>query len=264
MNTPRRTAGLLCASAMLATGVAQADTLLLETFNGAFGPHAPYQERGGVPIIGPDENLNTADGADNDWYGARFGVGNPGVAIPADLAIQSIGSLSNPTPVARVEDNAGILIGVSTAGYEDIQVSFDWRMFLADTTDELVFGYFVGSLLDEVLPSQFVEDLRSIDLRDTGGNLANWNDDWTEHARLSGNSTFTAATFSLPDIAVADQEEVWFAFWLDDGEGDYAKLDNILITGNLIVPVPAALPLLISGLLGFVLLRRRVGAPALA
>jgi hypothetical protein len=35
--------------------------------------------------------------------------------------------------------------------------------------------------------------------------------------------------------ALPDDEVIWVAFWLDNGEGDYGKIDNVHVTGT---PIP--------------------------
>ena len=263
MNHRRGTAGVFCALTMLAAGgTAQADTIFMETFNDVFDEYFPFVEEYGIPVVGPDANLNTVDGADNDWYGARFGADNGG-PIVTDVAVQSNAGPGHFDPVARFEDDTGILIDVDTTNVTDLEISFDWRMFNASTTDRVVFGYFVGDLLDTVMGEGLYDSgSRSMDLRnvspddDAVWSWGNAESGWHEVVSASGVSGFTTLSFNLPE-EVENEEHVWFAWWLDNGEGDYAKLDNIIISG-LIVPVPAALPLLISGLLGFLLLRRRV------
>ncbi len=65
------------------------------------------------------------------------------------------------------------------------------------------------------------------------------------------NSAWHAEIFALPS-GVSD---LLVAFWLDNGEGDLAKIDNILITA---VPEPTTLLMIGLGLAGLGLHRRRV------
>jgi hypothetical protein len=54
-----------------------------------------------------------------------------------------------------------------------------------------------------------------------------WDVAWTELLRDSGD-TWHNETFVLP----AGEPSVWVAFWLDDGEGDFAKIDNVHVIGG--------------------------------
>lgn len=57
---------------------------------------------------------------------------------------------------------------------------------------------------------------------------------------------FQGQTFLLPENAGL----IYVAFWLNGGEGDYGKLDNVLITATP-VPEPTALTLVLFGFVMF-------------
>jgi hypothetical protein len=78
---------------------------------------------------------------------------------------------------------------------------------------------------------------------------------WSQLLRDAKSDGWKSESFDLPD-AVENQSEVWFAFWLDNGEGDFAKVDNIKVTAT-VVPVPPAVWLFGTGLLGLVGVARR-------
>lgn len=231
-------------------GAAQASTatLLHETFDGVTsGYHGSDPRRFGVPNI-------AAFGADNNWRAGRFEAADGGTAAQ-DVGVQQYGGSDNTTPVGIAEDDAGLLISFDASLYTDVTLSFDWRTFSAGSADRLVVGYFVGDL-DGLHPHGFVDN--QIDLRPAshGGadGVWNWDNGWTELLRAAPNNSFTTETFSLLDAAGAS--EVWLAFWLDGGEHDFAKIDNIEVNAR-IVPVPAAVWLMASGLFGLLGLRRR-------
>lgn len=224
----RRCAGVLAAGIAAALGLAapaaHAVTLFLEDFDGytSFPAFDPVGDpvNPGLPTI--------SEGADERWYGIRFANPTTGGSIAADIAVQSQGSSSNPTPVGRVEDEAGIAFNINTIGLSNTTLDFDWRTFSASGTDRLRAGYFVGSI-----PAFATSDL--FDARSTPWAWSNW----TQLFQGQGN-TFQHVTRALPDNAAS----VWVVFWLDNGEGDYGKVDNVSVTA---VPEPSAAALIALG-----------------
>ena len=187
-----------------------------------------------------------AEGSDQTWYGARFeDSGSTASSINDDLFVQKCGDFTgfncqsasgsgNKTPVGRFEDDAGIMLQISTVGYSDVTLNFDWRTFLAETTDRYRVGYIVTSSaipLMTLAGEGGFADLRT-------GPYA-WSN-WTQLMSSTASSPFQASpTFNLPSGAAY----LYVAFWMDDGEGDNGKLDNVHIQGTL-VPEPSALLLL--------------------
>lgn len=281
---------------LLAVSQSQAVTLLSENFNNVNGPFTTeycgkiytngYKQNCyhnvdvGVPVTstsvyanGTSLGINDyASGADNDWYAAVFEQDDNGY-VATDVGVQQTGGNGNNTPTGLVKDDTGLLIKFDASGLGNITLSFDWRTFAAGTGDQMIAGYFVGDLLAGH-PTGF-NDYREINLSNTvNGSSAvggpsdgpwNWNPingggntgNWQELLRGNANDAWTSETFSL-DLA-ANQSEVWIAFWLDNGNHDIGKFDNVLVTGDPIsaVPVPAAVWLFGSGLLGLVGIARR-------
>jgi hypothetical protein len=209
----------------------------------------------GVPMAtGSGTTIN--GGADNDWYAARFQSG-PGTIL-SDVGVQSVGGnaqiagstsyYNNQTPVGMFQDDAGLLFKISTTGYTDIILTFDWRTFVAESSDKVTVGYYVGSI------TGFAAD-RTKDLR-SGSGTPSWSS-WTQLMSGSGdNKWHLDQTFTLTNAN--DAPEVWVAFWLNDGESDVGKVDDIVVMGTqVVVPVPAAVWLFGSGLLGLAGLARR-------
>lgn len=210
---------------------AGADTLFWEDFDGytSFPAQDPIGDHvnPGVP--------RQSEGADEVWYGARFQGPDsncfPMGSIDCDLAVQQFGNLTtNPTPVGRFEDDAGILFSIDTSGYQDVTLDFDWRTFSATSGDMLVVGYFVGEIPAALFATNMTADLRST--------AYDWTN-WVELERQNAHNTFSHETWALPD----DAGTVWVAFWIDDGEGDYGKVDNVHVSATLI-PEPATALLL--------------------
>lgn len=235
----------LCAALVLGSGFSTSSaavTLFSENFNGytSFPNQAPLLDfiNAGLPL--------SSEGAQGIWYGARFedpdlGSGSA-ASIASDLAVQRFGDASglacfsgNCTPTGRVEDDAGLLFKVNTTNMTGITLDFDWRTFSTSTNDKVVVGYRVGSIAEFGTCTGAGEAGCFADLR-TGTN--SWSAGWTELMRDGSQGTFTHETFVL--TGADNASEVWVALWLDNGEGDYAKFDNIALTGTISNPVPEA------------------------
>jgi len=230
-------------------GTAQAVTLFSEDFEGytSFPTWDPFLDpvNAGIPTI--------SEGANEVWYGARFETPDNGT-IDADLAVQQFGGIlsSNNTHTGRVEDDAGMLLRIDTTGMSSVNLSFDWRTFLVNfTSDRFVVGYHVGPIADFGACSGEGETGCFADLRTSmpwsAGN-------WTELLRASRSSSWTGESYLLGNDA-NNQSEVWIAFWMDNGEGDYAKFDNVLVTA---VPEAETYAMMLAGLglIGFMARRR--------
>ena len=304
------TSSALVGCLLSASTFAASVTLFNETFNGVNsgyynaptsnnGTSGSHSITGGVPTsVGGGSSIS--GGADEVWYGARFEhpdspdlIGNGTYANPGDIGVQQYGGAGhdagfegNATPgnhVGLLSDDGGIMFKLDTTGKQNIQLSFDWRTFLAGSRDRLVVGYFLGDLtagrpasigsgfdanntIDLQNEAQFTNGASSSGPHDGAWNWSPiLNQDgsvsgfqggqWQELMRKRDNTQFTNESFSL---AVADnQSEVWVAFWLDNGDGDFGKIDDIVVTADTVVPVPAAVWLFGSGLLGLVGIARR-------
>lgn len=263
-------AGVVCTA--ITTSVHAATVLFQEDFNGittgyfteSCGYGCTHTITNGVPTTGGGTTVN--GGADQNWYGARFQQPDNG-SIINDVGAQNVGGNTatgnNPTPVGLVQDDAGLMFKLNTTGYQNVSLTFDWRTFKTENTDRLVVGYFVGDL-DASHPTGFAAD-RTIDLRPTSqGGPANgpWN--WSSYAgsnwiqlmsARNENWTFNQ-TFNL--TLANNAPEVWVAFWLNNGNQDNGKMDNVVVMADqMVVPLPAAIWLFGSGLLGLMGVARR-------
>jgi hypothetical protein len=233
-----------------ASATASADTLFWEDFNGYTS--FPSENPPGDPV-----NLGlpqVSEGADEIWCGGRFEAPDSGT-IDSDLAVQKVGggTPSNSTPVGRAEDDAGLLFHVSTLNLEDATLEFDWRTFLADTGDRLKVGYYIGTLtFDANRFHDWYADFGQVGAENW------WANSWTQLLSASANNNFTHQSYPLP-IGEAD---IWIAFWLDNGEGDFAKIDNVNVYGTPVIPEPSTWLLGVMGACGCLALRRRIAARA--
>ncbi|MBW2420052.1 MAG: PEP-CTERM sorting domain-containing protein [Deltaproteobacteria bacterium] len=245
------TALIVCS--LFTASPAAADTLFWEDFDGysSFPDEQPSGDfvNKGLPKV--------SEGADQTWYGVRFeGTGGTENSINKDLFVEKCGDFAgfncqsasgsgNKTPVGRFEDDAGILLEISTTNYTDITLDFDWRTSSTNSRDWFRAGYLASSA-----PISFTTydgggyaDLRT-------GAFA-WSN-WTELLKDRDAPFQSAPTFALPSGA----DYLYVAFWLDNGENDHGKLDNVHIQGTLI-PEPATGFLVAVGLVALAGARRR-------
>lgn len=220
----------------MSTASSRGAELFHETFNGytSFPSQIPSGDHvnTGIPLI--------SEGADEFWYGVRFQ--NGGGTIDSDLAVQQFGGGTDLTPVGRFEDDAGIVLRVDTTGYMNVNLSFSWRTFLAETGDRFTVGYYLGDDLGFATSGPN----RYLDLSPSG-----WNQ-WIGLMSASASDSFHSESFALPD----NVGPIYVAFWMNNGEGDYGKVDNVLITADMIaIPEPATAALMV--LTGAVLIVRR-------
>jgi hypothetical protein len=201
----------------------------------------------GLPLV--------SEGAKETWYGGRFEPWGGGT-IEQDIVIRRLPTtFPDNVTYARFEDEAGLLLNVSTVGIVDPVLGFDWTTHrLDDCLDKLVVGYYVGDIdfVNDTPDGSPNEDLVHNFWIDGPGAGQQWPpgpDGWVEIMRNRDGGVFHSETFDLP----GNEESVWVAFWLDDGEGDYGKLDNIYLT-----PEPSTFTLLSLGLLALAARRRRI------
>lgn len=191
---------------------------------------------------------------DENWYGARFEMADD-ESIANDVGVQSFSGGGNATQSGLIEDDTGLMFRIDASMLNQVLLSFDWRTFSVSDSDRLRVGYFIG----DITAGNAGFDDRQIDLRDADqggidGNF-NWTQGWNELASFSPDNNFSTELFQLDDAA--GEAEVWIAFWLDGGEGDIGKIDNIQVTAQQ-VPVPAAVWLFGSALAGLLGMRRKV------
>jgi hypothetical protein len=226
----------------LSTANSSAVTLFNETFEGytSFPTENPVGYSPGDFV-----NMGIADiseGASEFWYGARFQ--NVGESILDDIAVQQYGGGLNETHVGRVAHDAGMVLRIDTTGYQNVNLSFLWRTFQAESPDRFTVGYHIGDNLGFTTsgPDRFLN-------LSTGP--GSWSSGWTQLLSGTAGDAWRTKSTTLPSNAGA----IYVAFWLNDGHGDYGKFDNILITATPInVPEPTILAL---GLFGVAALAAR-------
>ena len=261
---------MLLASTVLTAGAQASTTLFHEDFEGITGFSGGSDPRiFGVPTTNgsSDGNSKTVGDADSNWFGARFEAFDDG-QIHQDVGVQQFGGGGNNSQVGIAEDDAGLLVRIDTSGFDNVTLDFDWRTFSAGSSDKFIVGYFIGDLNASLAAGgqpTFNNPGDTVDLRNAnmGGTDGDWNwdpvngggntGDWIELMRGDARNTFKSESF---DLTGAENDEVWIAFWLDNGEHDFAKFDNISVTAT-VIPVPAAVWLFASGLLGLVGVARR-------
>ncbi len=208
---------------------------------------------------------NTADGADSDlWLGARFEYpGSGSEPIANDIGVLKYGS-GGPfgpygNPAGRIDDDAGLVVRLDLTGFQDdVELDFDWRTFATESNDRLVVAYYIGGDLGAAGgiydwfndPALGNGDMSGSDA--TGAANTWYLDNWNEVFRDRNNSFQTETGIALPG---AGGNVIYLAFWLDNGDHDLAKIDNIVVTATPI-PEPGSLALLAIGA-GLMARRRR-------
>ncbi|MBX3396673.1 MAG: PEP-CTERM sorting domain-containing protein [Phycisphaerae bacterium] len=219
--------------ALSAPGQAVAGPLFFEDFEGYTSFSG--SQNPGLPLV--------SEGAKETWYGGRFEAGDGG-SIDSDLSVWRLPSVypQNIT-FGQFEDDAGLLFRVSTLGVANPVLSFQWKTHNTESGDRFVAGYYVGSINFTGDTPDGPNDNRVRRFNQDG---PQWNGGgWVELLRSRNETTWTTSTYNLP----GNQANVWVAFWMDNGEGDLGKVDNIIVT-----PEPMTAMLLLLGLAG---LKRR-------
>lgn len=220
----------VCATA----SITHAQNIFFEDFEGysSFSGNT----NAGLPLI--------SEGAKETWYGGRFGTPDGG-SIDSDLAVLNLPTVyPNNVKFGQFEDDAGLLFNISTIGVLAPQLSFDWKTHQAETNDRFVCGYFIGNIDFVNDTSDGANNNRVHRFYQDGPTWGGGG--WVELLRATNNATWTKSSFMLP----ANQASIWVAFWLDNGEGDFGKVDNVVVS-----PAPSAA---LMGVLGAAVgLRRR-------
>jgi hypothetical protein len=226
--------GLPFALALFVAGApASATTVLFwEDFDGY--SHFPNREPWWDPINRGLPELS--EGANELWFGARFEKPDSACSdgtVRCDLAVQRFGGWDNWSRVGRFADDAGLLFSVDTTGFAQVLLSFEWRTFLADSGDNLVAGFFVGDIPLSVFGADRTADLLT-------GPYA-WSN-WVQLVSEGSHNRFTDHSFALP----ANVGTVWVALWLDNGNHDYGKVDDVKVVGKGMAPPPVPEPSLLA------------------
>lgn len=249
---------LFCLVAFVPTLFAYAGSIIAvsETFDGY--THFPDEKPDNDPV-----NLGVplvSEGADSDLWLAALLELSDNVPISKDVGVQKFGGGGNSTHVGRAGDDAGLVLRLDLSGLTNVTLDFDWRTFLADTSDRFVVAYYQGDGMAFQAgglgnPNGIYDWYNDPDLgggvmdRDGGTGNSWYQDNWTELLRATKHDTFRHENFSLPGGDV-----LYLAFWMDDGNGDFAKFDNIVVMADPI-PEPSSLALLMTA--GCLLARRR-------
>lgn len=237
---------LTFACGILTLALSSANSSSATLFNETFEGYTSFPTENPVGYSPGDfVNMGIADiseGASEFWYGARFQ--NVGESILDDIAVQQYGGGLNETHVGRVAHDAGMVLRIDTTGYQNVNLSFLWRTFQAESPDRFTVGYHIGDNLGFATsgPNRFLN-------LSTGPGA--WATSWTQLLSGTAGDAWRSKSTTLPSNA----GPIYVAFWLNDGHGDYGKFDNILITANPIaVPEPTVLAL---GLVGVAALAAR-------
>ena len=226
---------------------AHAVTIFQEDWNSYTGfPFSPndignHRTNFGVPTI--------AEGADNDWLAGRFEFADSD-PLTGDVGVLAVASgFPFNTPAGRVSDDGGLVIQLDLSNYTDVELAFDWRTYATESSDRLVVAYYIGDDLGAPGgaydwfndPAFGNGDMSGADPQ---GQANSWYQaNWTEVFRDTSPNFFQSE--SGIDLSGANGQKIYLAFWLDNGDHDLGKIDNIVVAGT-IIPEPSNLVLLLT------------------
>ena len=186
--------------------------------------------------------LNTALWADrtNPFYYGRIGYTFDDRPYNDVLLVRE-----NTRQYMQIQDDAGVFINISTLGYENATFSFKWWTSSAESPgDWAQWGMYVGGA---DIASMFTNGWTNTNV----GSL------FDVEGQGRDNEGFHWASIDLPD----NTDSIWVYIALNDGNRDYARFDDLTIKGCRIpesqVPIPGAVWLLGSGLVGLAGLKRK-------
>ncbi|MCP5532177.1 MAG: hypothetical protein H7A49_10345 [Akkermansiaceae bacterium] len=152
--------------------------------------------------------------------------------------------------IAKSGDNdAEFFLVFSTIGYKDIEISFDFQNNGTSPIESYDLKFSLNTLQDVTNPGDV-----SGTVKDFAGGVST---EITNNTAVSASTSFTRVAVNLSSqTAINDQGYVAIRFddWQNGAANDDMRIDNVLITGNL-VPEPSAAVL--AGLGALALLRRR-------
>ncbi|HOI18474.1 MAG TPA: DNRLRE domain-containing protein [Candidatus Woesearchaeota archaeon] len=163
-----------------------------------------------------EDNFSQTHPLDTGWIGDYLEYPDS-QSIYNDIGTTS-GALAYDGYSAFIEDDAALIRTISTKDYENIKLSYCRRTYDTTTSDRFRVGWMIGEYTDT--PGEWND------------NSTNW-DAWNELESI--RELWDCVSFTLPSSA-ENQEAISIAFFLDNGEGDYALLDNVLLTGDYLIP----------------------------
>ena len=139
----------------------------------------------------------------------------------------------------------------------NVRLCFHWRTHKEESGDKLKVGYTTNDgddVLDYFDLSGNGDRDRDFVNEDFGGSHDDavdwWDDNFTTLLFGRHHNSWKSEEFVLPN----NLPSIWVAFFMDNGDGDFAKIDNIIVKADPI-PEPSTMALLLLG--GLFLPRRR-------
>ena len=203
--SPLHDPGVLC-DGSLVENIAQTDSVgVTLAFSAVQARHndgfvCDIEQIAAVPYSENFNNVNNADELEHwdfDWFGDGTAP-NPifDTDIVSDDAFEGTSLL--------LEDDVAGFVTIDTIGKENIVFSYQRRLVDGEGADMLRVGWKFGPATND------------------------WND-YTE-LEATNNSSWALALWNLP--ASANDGSIGIAFYLDDGEGDFGLIDDVLVTGT--------------------------------
>ena len=152
------------------------------------------------------DGFSVAHPLDSGW-GGEYAENPVSEDLYGDIGTGNVDAFVHVGYYVVTKDDAALIASIDTIGYENIVLSYYRRTYSANSTDRLIVEWRVG---------------------DFGA--------WSEIENTYPFDTWTQNTYAF-DGSADNEAVIQIRFWLDDGDFDYAIWDDILVTGEPMIPI---------------------------
>lgn len=147
----------------------------------------------------------------NDWSAAHFEPHDGGTPSVDVYALSQPAAYGATGYSAVLEDDVAIYHEVDTTGYENIEFEYCRKTHSVGTNDRLKVGW------------------KEAPLGAITSSLTYWDNNWNQLESMQ-SSSWSCTSFSLGSNA--EDTTIYIAFFLDNGENDFGKVDEVRVTGD--------------------------------